>query len=146
MKKVLMIAVMLASTHIQAYTWKDAKCLADNAFYEARGEGIKGMQAVMDVTLNRKDSKMFPNTVCKVVYQKHQFSWTKQKQQKVLDKELQEEYHNAMHLARGMLIGHGRGITKGALWYHEKRINPKWTTDMRRTKKIKNHIFYVANL
>lgn len=143
MKRLLWL-MLLASSSVQAYTWKDAKCLADNAFYEARGEGIRGMQAVMDVTLNRKESGKFPNTVCKVVYQRGQFSWTHQAKQKVLDKELQEEYYLAMHLARGMLVGHGRGITKGALWYHEKRVNPKWASQMQKVKKIKSHVFYVA--
>lgn len=147
MFKYLLTVALLVSQPVAAYTAKDVKCLADNAFYEARDQGIKGMQAVIDVTLNRVASKRFPNTVCKVVYQRKQFSWTHQKKQKVTQKELEIQYEQALHLARGMLIGFGRGITKGSEWYHETDISPSWSKSkkIKRTKTIKSHMFYAAN-
>ena len=141
------MCLFIFPTTATAYSWEDINCLAENAFYEARGEGVKGMRAVIDVTLNRVESSRYPNSICKVVYQKMQFSWTHQTKQKVSKEEKDYEYVQALHLATGMLLGHGRGVTNGSLWYHEKTISPRWSksSQMRVVKKIKSHIFYAAN-
>ena len=54
-------------------------CLAQNIYHEARGEPLKGQIAVAVTTLNRVNSGKFPNTICKVVYQPGQFTWTSYK-------------------------------------------------------------------
>ena len=59
------------------HTKKDLECLAKNIYFEARGESHKGKIAVAQVTLNRViHSSEFNKTICGVVYQKDQFSWT----------------------------------------------------------------------
>lgn len=55
---------------------QDIKCLADTAYMEARGEGSRAMALVQDVVLNRVDDSRWPSSVCAVVYQRKQFSWT----------------------------------------------------------------------
>lgn len=40
---------------------------------EAGNQGLKGMQLVADVILNRVDSGKFPNSIEEVIYQDHQF-------------------------------------------------------------------------
>lgn len=60
-------------------TDSEVQCLAEAIYYEARGDVLRGKLAVADVVLNRTKSSHFPNDVCKVVYQKGQFSWTKNK-------------------------------------------------------------------
>ncbi len=71
---------------------KDLRCLADNVFYESSAatktiveNGIKktvpsesemGDRAVALVTIARAVGREFPKTVCAVVYQPKQFSWT----------------------------------------------------------------------
>ena len=42
-------------------------CLANNIYFEARAESYSGKQAVANVTDNRKDSELHPNTYCGVV-------------------------------------------------------------------------------
>lgn len=55
-------------------------CLAKVIFFEARGESYAGKKMVANVVLNRtKFGKPFANTICKVVYQPNQFSWTRNK-------------------------------------------------------------------
>jgi spore germination cell wall hydrolase CwlJ-like protein len=51
-------------------------CLALNIYHEARGEPLEGLLAVAAVTLNRVWHKRFPNSICEVVWQPRQFSWT----------------------------------------------------------------------
>lgn len=59
---------------------KDMDCLAKAIFFEARGESYTGKLMVANVIQNRiKFGKPFATTICKVVYQPHQFSWTRNK-------------------------------------------------------------------
>ena len=41
-----------------------AKCLADNMYFEARNQGTAGIIAVSNVVLNRVVSDKFPDTIC----------------------------------------------------------------------------------
>src|SRR5881227_4294028 len=64
----------------------DLRCLAQNVYFEARGEPVAGQYAVAEVTMNRKASGRYSDTVFGVVYQKNwdpirkryvgAFSWT----------------------------------------------------------------------
>ena len=50
--------------------------MALNIYHEARGEVTEGQIAVAQVTVNRAKDKRWPDTICGVVYQSKQFSWT----------------------------------------------------------------------
>jgi len=50
-------------------------CLVKNLYWEARGEGYRGMRMVAKVTLNRVRDAQWPGSVCEVVRQPAQFSW-----------------------------------------------------------------------
>ena len=64
----------------------DLRCLAENVYFESRGEPLDGQRAVAEVTLNRQRAPNFPHTVCEVVYDARwdpsrrrivaHFSWT----------------------------------------------------------------------
>ena len=85
MKKILLVILLLV---IGSEVYGDEKkCLTENIYFEARGQGQAGWLAVAQVTLNRVEDRRFPNTVCEVVKQgltyasgqpirnKCQFSW-----------------------------------------------------------------------
>ncbi len=58
----------------------EVDCLAKAIFFEARGESYAGKVMVANVVLNRtKFGKPFSNTICGVIYQPRQFSWTSNK-------------------------------------------------------------------
>lgn len=57
-----------------AYTKSELRLMASIINCEAGGESYQGKLAVGIVIMNRVHSKKFPNTVKKVIYQKHQFS------------------------------------------------------------------------
>ena len=42
----------------------EVKCLAQNIYFEARDQTTKGQIAVALVTINRVESKRFPNSIC----------------------------------------------------------------------------------
>ena len=61
----------------------EQECLAKNIWYESRGESRLGKTLVANVVRNRTTfGKPFANTICTVVYQKSQFSWTLNKHKK----------------------------------------------------------------
>jgi len=72
----LSMNVMAVETVTYTEINKEIKCLADNIYFEARNESVKGQVAVASVTKNRVKSKHYPNTICKVVWEHRQFSWT----------------------------------------------------------------------
>jgi len=44
-------------------------CLAKNIYFEAGNQPLAGRIAVAEVTINRKNHRLFPNSICDVVYQ-----------------------------------------------------------------------------
>mgnify|MGYP003434613088 FL=1 len=116
---------------------KELDCLVRNVYFESRGEPQKGKIAVALVTLNRVDHPKYPKSICQVVYQKNQFSWTKgYKPTKVNPVQWQESKDAAMsaYMNRNVL-GHFPAIS-----FHNLSVNPRWK--MQFTAQIKNHKFY----
>jgi spore germination cell wall hydrolase CwlJ-like protein len=52
------------------------ECLAVAVFFESRSQPIEGQYAVAEVVMNRVESDRWPNTICDVVFQDKQFSFT----------------------------------------------------------------------
>src|SRR5690554_1426460 len=52
------------------------ECLALNLFFEVRDEPMGSWLAVAFVTINRVIDPRFPDTICEVVWEPKQFSWT----------------------------------------------------------------------
>ena len=68
-------------------------CHAVNLFFEARGESPLGQRWVLDVVINRVESKSWDNTICGVVTAPAQFSWyTKHKEDMPKSPMLWEDY------------------------------------------------------
>lgn len=114
---------------------KDVVCIAQTIYHESRGEPLEGQIAVASVVLNRTNHKQFPDTVCGVVYQKYQFSWTLDKKKRQFDKK-------SLELAKKVYTGEIADNTNGALYFHGKQINPKWNKNMLKVKSVGNHVFF----
>lgn len=136
---------------------KDARelyCLAQNIYFEARGEPIDGQFAVAAVTMNRVASRKYPNSICKVVWQKRQFSWTQdgksdrprnktawQKAKKIA-RLVYTKYFEIQQKTNGAW-----DITNGALhFYAPSMVSPVWAKNADYTTQIGRHIFVASNL
>ena len=64
------------SSQVQKLSNKQIQCLVLNSYMEARGQGVKGMQAVTWVVLNRTKHPSDSSTPCAVIYAPFQFVWT----------------------------------------------------------------------
>lgn len=136
MRNVLRCIVIAALCFSNAANSEDRVCLAKNIYYEARGESYKGMLAVAKVTINRVASPGFPDTVCKVVYQPRQFSWTLRKNNQIRDLHAWEV---SLRIADLMLDPESRHLSNfKLLYFHNNTVSPK----TRNYVVIGNHLFY----
>lgn len=119
---------------------EDVFCLAKNIYHEARGEPLQGQHAVAQVTINRTKAEGFPSSICDVVYQHKQFSWTLQPQGKITD---WDAWNRSMFIARQALTGDIPGLENfKALYFHAKHVRPYWRKKHKVYAQIGNHIFY----
>ena len=123
-------------------------CLARNIYYEAGSEPFEGKVAVAQVTLNRVESGLFPNDVCKTIYQKNvvyekvicQFSWACDRDTGARPPN-NANYRESMEVAKKVLLENFRlPSLKEAMYYHADYINPGWKRE--KITKIGRHIFY----
>lgn len=122
------------------YSERDLQCLATNAYYEAGSEGDRGMAAVTQVVLNRVKSGSYATSICGVIYQRGQFSWTRDKRSNhPSNKAL---YERAKRVARGVLDGNVSNPVGRALSFHNTSCRPSWTRRMRFVCRIGGHLFY----
>lgn len=146
----------LMSTNIKAAGGVDAaladksvRCLAENVYYESRGEPLKGQVAVAKVTLNRLNEG-YARSVCGVVKQRHgpntvcQFEWVCNIDS--LSRPFGPAWTQAVGVALAVL-NEGTRIadpTNGASHFHATYI--EWKPTWRRVKdsvhQIGNHVFY----
>ena len=148
MRKILLVLLLIG---FDAYG-NERECLAENVYFEARGQGQAGWVAVAQVTLNRVQDTRFPNTICEVVKQgltyesghpiknKCQFSWFCDG--KSDDPEDSKTWVQCLTLARNILQGAYGDITEGATHYHSVYVNPYWADSLNETVVINEHIFY----
>lgn len=106
-------------------------CLADNAYFEARGEGHDGWSAVTNVVFNRIDHDKYPDTACEVIKQRCgsvcQFSWvcselnnSKAHRKTKLYRQIRTAVHK-MYRDRSAVIDN----TDGAIFYHSTKVSKR---------------------
>ncbi len=125
---------------------KEWTCLKEALYFEARGETVRGIFGVAEVILNRVDDPRYPDSVCGVVNQgtgakfRCQFTYTCDGRPEHMTDDRARSLVGKV--ARLMLDGGPRGLTKGATHYHTKSVKPKWSKVFPRTATIGFHHFY----
>ena len=128
------------SSQTQKLSNKQIECLSINAYMEARNQGVKGMQAVTWVVLNRTKHPSYPSTPCGVIYAPFQFEWTRNgKTPKIKEK---DAYTQAERVVEGVLSGKLKDNTNSSTHFHSARIKPVWASRLSYTTTIGSHCFY----
>jgi spore germination cell wall hydrolase CwlJ-like protein len=127
----------------------ELQCLAENIYFEARGEPLAGQQAVAEVTLNRTVAPHFPHTICAVVHEKR---WDASRRRVVADFSWTElgdlspgdgpAWKRAKEVANAEYDDLRDPVVPGALFYHATSIQPSWAKGRKAVATIGNHIFY----
>lgn len=117
------------------------------AWGEARGEPNGGMQAVLNVMVNRKRDPRFPSSLVAVAKQHRQFSAynhtdpNRPKLEKVAEDDPQ--FKQAKRLATFAQLGVLWDVTDGATYYHSNTIaRPVYLERSEVTARVGNHVFY----
>jgi spore germination cell wall hydrolase CwlJ-like protein len=147
----LVAAFTFALQTVQTYRdeRRELVCLARNVYFEARGEPLEGQYAVAEVTMNRKASGRYPDTVCGVVYQQNwdplrkryvgAFSWTELSS---VPTPMGEEWQQAWKVAEAVYRGRQAPVLDEALFYHATYVKPSWARGQQPVARIGKHVFY----
>lgn len=120
-------------------------CLTQNIYHEARGETLEGKVAIGYVTLNRVQNSNFPNSICEVVYDSCQFSWSCDSiRNKPIDL---EEWYETQQVALNVLNGvYPNNVKNSYYYYNPRKANPHWKKKYcKNTVKIDQHNFCITS-
>jgi N-acetylmuramoyl-L-alanine amidase len=127
----------------------ELQCLAENIYFEARGEPLDGQYAIAEVTLNRLRSPHFPKTICGVVHDTRwdplrrrfvaHFSWTELADR---SEPWGPAWQQAIAVATAVYDQVHLPLVPEALHYHAITVKPYWASSKQTIAKIGNHVFY----
>lgn len=119
-------------------------CLALNVFYETRNASQVDQEAVAAVAINRAHEEH--RSVCHVIKEPHQFSWTAHHNltvPKVPNKIEHKAWTNALRVAR--TVFHSKRIQErfaNVTYYHAHYVQPKWDRHMKVVFITQAHTYY----
>lgn len=127
---------------------EDGYIVAATIWGEARGEGEKGMLAVLNVIMNRAKGDI--SKAKEIVLKPKQFSfWNSKSNPQKFSIDLarssgkDNQFQKAVELVDKAMKGTLPDITHGALFYFNPKLaNPSWANKMIKTISIGNHDFY----
>jgi spore germination cell wall hydrolase CwlJ-like protein len=116
-------------------------CLAMNIYFEGRGESARGRAAIASVTMNRVQSKRYPNTICEVVWQRKQFSWTTISPRHHVINDT-KAWSQALLVAKLFVNGAQISLVGDATHYHSVSVQPSWQDASKLVALVGDHYFY----
>jgi spore germination cell wall hydrolase CwlJ-like protein len=133
-----------AEEPIQELSAEELHCLAQNIYFEARGESQLGQEFIAWTTINRMYDERWPDTICDVVWQSKQFSWTHDgKSDTPKDA---AAWERAVDIARLVWEDSQESLaldpTEGAIAFVESSTASSWHENLERIVRIDNHTFY----
>lgn len=137
-----------AQIHTVSVNLREQACLAYDILFEAGNQPRLGQIAVAWVVVNRVKNSRWPDTVCSVIREPHQFTW--------LNNPKHRQWFNTLTFPERYAAGYieawveaGKVLRKlvpdptgGATFYHTLAIHPKWAYTMEETVVIGQHVFY----
>jgi len=131
---------------------RERTCLAQAIYFEARSEARIGQAAVADVVLNRVQSRIYPDTICDVVFQGServtgcQFSFTCDgSMDNVILNQRNRKWVASVAMAGSIMAGLRAPVSREATHYHADYVNPPWASTLAPTATIGTHKFYRFN-
>ncbi len=117
-------------------------CLATAIFFEGRNQSVDGQMAIAEVIINRAADPQWPDTICGVVNQRKQFSFT---HDGLSDDPTKYIEPNAWRLAQLIADEAMAGLNLIGLtsvYYHTTDVHPYWVHSVELDGKIGDHLFY----
>lgn len=129
------------------YSERDLWCLSQAIYFEARGESYRGQVAVAQVVMNRLKHRLYPDTICGVVFQGQekrnacQFSFACDGIPEIINDK--KSWAQAEEIAKKVTDGE-LYLTEvaNATHYHATYVLPDWAPRLDKVTKIGMHVFY----
>jgi cell wall hydrolase len=119
---------------------RELECLAVGIYFEAKSEPLAGQLAVGQVIANRANSgRRFPSSYCGVLFQRGQFSFVRRGTYPYISR-ASRQWQTAVAIARIVDQELHDSAVPGALFFHAKRVSPRWR--LTRLGTVGNHVFY----
>jgi len=113
-------------------------CLSAIMFGEARGEPSDlSRVAVAYTAINRKADPHYPKDICKIMQQDKQYEFLSK-----IGMPEEYQYKYLEPIASAILQGKIDDPTRGAKWFHTRKIKPYWIKGKEIKLALGNHIFY----
>ncbi len=151
-EKLFDIKSMKRETTLEARRNREVDVLARTIYGEARGETVRGKEAVACVILNRvkrahdRGGYWWGNTIEEVCLKPWQFScWNEgdPNRAKILSVEPGHRvFDTCLRIARRAVSGCIDDMTKGATHYHTKHVSPPWSRGKPVSFELGRHEFY----
>ncbi|MGE5084670.1 MAG: cell wall hydrolase [Bacillota bacterium] len=116
-------------------------CLLCNCYHETRGESVNGKVAVAKVVLSRVESDIYPNGICKVVYQHSQFSWTNDRINNNINATNSEDIASLDDCKSAINTALHEGANGVLYYYNPNAAQPRWARSFTLCGRIENHVF-----
>ena len=127
-RKLTALMLLLATTQATAFTsttcksaHSELKALSCVVYYEARGASKLDKIATAFVALNRVDHPEFSNDLTKVVYKKHQFTWTRGSYSSLIPKN-KKAWQESLRIASLVLNDKLEDPTNGQVYFGRKKM------------------------
>lgn len=149
------IALLCATHHAQSVGLSsyNRQIIASCMVLEAGCDGAEGMQAVLNVILNRADGylhRMVPETVKRGAFSCMSSTWNVSRPNYSplirRARNQSEAYSTALSLIGTMEQGLLWDNTYGATHYHAASIRPYWVSDMNYITTVGHHHFYSQHM
>ena len=119
--------------------------LAQNVYFESRGESTQGQQAVAWVTINRTKDGRWPDTISGVVWQSRQFSWTLDRSKhhiRLTDEIEAQAWRDAVIVAYMVYFKLVPDPTRGSTYFYaHDLVKPRWSKKLTFVARIDGHTF-----
>jgi spore germination cell wall hydrolase CwlJ-like protein len=121
------------------------QCLSEAIWFESRSEPIAGQVAVAITIMNRVGSAGYPDTVCEVVNQPYQFSYTllpkqeRARQLKEANKIDSIAKELAVRIALQAITGGFNDMHVSQHYYNPDKASPKWAASFDHSMSIGSH-------
>lgn len=125
----------------QSVSSRDLRCMTDNLYFEAAGEPILGQAMVGHSVINRVKDSRWKDSVCEVIYQPKQYSWTSSPDKEIDDFRTYQFLESlAYTLLANMDAKEATGVTNYLRCDHRKEVD--WWKSMTFLGRIGDHCFY----
>lgn len=116
----------------------ELRCLATAVYFESKGEPLEGQLAVAQVIINRVESRRFADSICGVVYEPKQFSFSKT----AAVRQNSDFWRTAVAIAQIARDDRWQEVAPDALFFHANYVAPSWRQNRVKISQIGAHIFY----